>query len=144
MPLEPKPADVSSIPGALKLYQTSSIITGVFLLLLCAEVILKFGLQYELELGGPYGLLVPRDTVTAFNLSTAILIMHGWFYVLYLFADFRLWSLMRWPFTRFLLIALGGVIPTLSFFLEGRVAREVRAWLAARALSDAEGAEARS
>jgi len=144
MPLEPKPADVPSIPGALKLYQTSSIITGVFLLLLCAEVILKFGLQYELELGGPYGLLVPRDTVTAFNLSTAILIMHGWFYVLYLFADFRLWSLMRWPFTRFLLIALGGVIPTLSFFLEGRVAREVRAWLAARALSDAEGAEARS
>ena len=144
MPLEPKPADVPSIPGALKLYQTSSIITGVFLLLLCAEVILKFGFQYELELGGPYGLLVPRDTVTAFNLSTAILIMHGWFYVLYLFADFRLWSLMRWPFTRFLLIALGGVIPTLSFFLEGRVAREVRAWLAARALSDAEGAEARS
>ena len=144
MPLEPKPADVPSIPGALKLYQTSSIITGVFLLLLCAEVILKFGLQYELELGGPYGLLVPRDTVTAFNLSTAILIMHGWFYVLYLFADFRLWSLMRWPFTRFLLIALGGVIPTLSFFLEGRVAREVRAWLAARALSDAEGAEAHS
>jgi len=144
MPLEPRPADVPSIPGALKLYQTSSIITGVFLLLLCAEVILKFGLQYELELGGPYGLLVPRDTVTAFNLSTAILIMHGWFYVLYLFADFRLWSLMRWPFTRFLLIALGGVIPTLSFFLEGRVAREVRAWLAARALSDAEGAEARS
>ena len=144
MPLEPRPADVPSIPGALKLYQTSSIITGVFLLLLCAEVVLKFGFQYELELGGSYGLLVPRDTVTAFNLSTAILIMHGWFYVLYLFADFRLWSLMRWPFTRFLLIALGGVIPTLSFFLEGRVAREVRAWLAARALSDAEGAEARS
>ena len=144
MPLQPKPADVPRIPGALKLYQTSSIITGVFLLLLCAEVILKFGLQTELELGGSAGLFVPRDTVTAFNLSTAILIMHGWFYVLYLFADFRLWSLMRWPFSRFLLIALGGVIPTLSFFLEGRVAREVRAWLAARALSDAEGAEARS
>ena len=144
MPLEPKPADVPSIPGALKLYQTSSIITGVFLLLLCGEVILKFGFQYELELGGTAGLLVPRDTVTAFNLSTAILIMHGWFYVLYLFADFRLWSQMRWPFTRFLLIALGGVIPTLSFFLEGRVAREVRAWLAARALSDAPGAEAQS
>jgi integral membrane protein len=133
MPLEPKPADIPSIPGALRLYQTSSIITGVFLLLLCGEVILKFGLQLELELGGSAGLLVARDTVTAFNLSTAILVMHGWFYVLYLFADFRLWSLMRWSFPRFLLIALGGIIPTLSFFLEARVAREVREWLAAHA-----------
>ena len=52
------------------------------------------------------------------NLSTGILIVHGWFYVVYLFADFRLWSLMRWSFTRFLLIALGGVIPFLSFFVE--------------------------
>ncbi|MGO7983670.1 DUF3817 domain-containing protein, partial [Rhizobium johnstonii] len=53
-------------------------------------------------------------------------------YVVYLFADFRLWSLMRWQFPRFLIIALGGVIPLLSFFLEGRIAREVRAYLASR------------
>jgi integral membrane protein len=69
---------------------------------------------------------------TGINLSTGILIAHGWFYVLYLFSDFRLWSLMRWPFSRFILIALGGVIPTLSFFVEARIAREVRAYLAAR------------
>ena len=37
--------------------------------------------------------------------------VHGWFYVVYLFSDFRLWSLMRWPFTRFICIALGGVVP---------------------------------
>ena len=147
MPLEPKPADIPSIPGALRLYQVSSITTGVFLLLLCVEVILKFVFQYELELGGPNGLLalVPRESVTAFNLSTAILIVHGWFYVLYLFADFRLWSLMRWSFPRFLLIALGGIIPTLSFFLEVRVAREVKAFLAGRdADVSAATAEARS
>jgi hypothetical protein len=63
------------------------------------------------------------------NLSTGILIVHGWFYVVYLFSDFRLWSLMRWPFGRFILIALGGVIPFLSFILEVRIAREVRAYL---------------
>jgi len=122
-------------------------ITGVFLLLLCVEVILKFVFQYEIELGGPNGLLalVPRETVTAFNLSTAILIVHGWFYVLYLFADFRLWSLMRWSFPRFLVIALGGIIPTLSFFLEVRVAREVKTFLAAQnAGVSAATAEARS
>lgn len=135
MPLEPKPADVPRIPGALRLYQVSSIITGVLLLLLCTEMLVKYVFGHELELGGPAGFLalVPRDTVTAVNLSTGILIVHGWFYVLYLFSDFRLWSLMRWPFSRFVLIALGGVIPTLSFFVEVRVAREVRQYLAQRA-----------
>ncbi|MEO6309169.1 MAG: DUF3817 domain-containing protein [Leifsonia sp.] len=134
MPLAPKPADIPRIPGALRLYKVASIITGVFLLLLCAEMLAKYLLGYELELGGMNGFLamVPRDSVTAVNLSTGILMAHGWFYVLYLFADFRLWSLMRWPFSRFVLIALGGVVPTLSFFVEVRVAREVKAFLAAR------------
>ena len=132
MPLDPKPADISRIPGALRLYQVSSIITGVFLLLLCAEVYAKFVLGYDLEMNGSEGFLafVPRDTVVAINLSTIILIVHGWFYVLYLFADFRLWSLMRWPLTRFVLIALGGIIPTLSFFLEGPMTRRVKRSLA--------------
>ena len=48
---------------------------------------------------------------------------------MYLFSDFRLWSLMRWPFTRFIIIALGGVVPFLSFILEARIGREVRAYL---------------
>ena len=132
MSLDPKPADISRIPGALRLYQVSSIITGVFLLLLCGEVYAKFVLGYELEMNGTEGFLafVPRDTVAAINLSTIILIVHGWFYVLYLFADFRLWSLMRWPFARFVLIALGGIIPLLSFFLEGPMTRRVKRSLA--------------
>src|SRR6186997_740937 len=123
MPLEPKPADLPRIPGALRLYQVSSIITGVLLLLLCAEVVAKYFFGTELEGGGPNGLLalVPEGTVTAVNLSTGLLIVHGWFYVLYLFADFRLWSIMRWPFLTFLVIALGGIIPFLSFFLEVKV-----------------------
>ncbi len=138
------------IPGALRLYQVSSVITGVLLLLLCVEMIVKYQFGHELELGGPNGFLalVPRETVTAVNLSTGILIVHGWFYVLYLFSDFRLWSLMRWPFTRFVLIALGGVVPTLSFFVEVRMSKEVRQYLAAReagaASATAEPAQARS
>ncbi|MCU1443013.1 MAG: hypothetical protein JWQ59_1163 [Cryobacterium sp.] len=132
MPLEPKPADIPSIPGALRLYQVASVITGVFLLLLCAEMIIKYAFGYEIELGGAFGFLalVPSGTATAVNLSTGILIAHGWFYVLYLFSDFRLWTLMRWPFSRFILIALGGVVPTLSFFVEARMARDVKAFLA--------------
>jgi integral membrane protein len=134
MPLEPKLADLPRIRGALRLYQVASIITGVMLLLLCAEMIMKYAFGLELELGGPHGFLafVPVDTAVAVNLSTGILIAHGWFYVLYLFSDFRLWSLMRWRFPRFILIALGGIIPFLSFFLEARIGREVRAYLASR------------
>jgi integral membrane protein len=134
MPLEPKLADLPRIRGALKFYQVAAIITGVLLLALCAEMIMKYAFGLELELGGPQGFLafVPVDSVTAVNLSTGILIVHGWFYVVYLFSDFRLWSLMRWPFGRFILIALGGVIPFLSFILEVRIAREVRAYLARR------------
>jgi hypothetical protein len=60
----------------------------------------------------------------------------------YLFSDFRLWSLMRWPFWRFVLIALGGVIPFLSFILEVRVAREVRAYLDRRESEAASAAPA--
>lgn len=140
MQLEPKAADIPKIPGALRLYQVSSIITGVFLLLLCTEMLVKYGFGYELELGGPHGLLalVPAGTVVAVNLSTGILIAHGWFYVLYLFSDFQLWTIMRWPFTRFLLIALGGVVPTLSFVVEVPTARTVRKYLSDRAAAEAE------
>jgi len=140
MPLEPKPADLPRIPGALRLYQVSSIITGVLLLLLCAEVIAKYFFGTELEGGGPNGLLalVPEGTVTAVNLSTGLLIVHGWFYVLYLFADFRLWSIMRWPFLTFLVIALGGIIPFLSFFLEVKVGQRVKAYLAAHPVAPIE------
>ena len=134
MPLEPKTSDFPRIRGALKFYQIASVITGVLLLLLCAEMILKYGFHIELELAGSAGFLafVPEGTVTGVNLSTGILMVHGWFYVVYLFSDFRLWSLMRWSFGRFVLIALGGVIPFLSFIVEVRIARSVREYLASR------------
>jgi hypothetical protein len=61
-----------------------------------------------------------------------ILIAHGWFYVVYLFSCFRIWSLMRWHFPRLLVLASGGVIPLLSFFMEARVAREVKTYLRER------------
>lgn len=129
MPLQPKTSDLPRIRGALKFYRVTAYATGALLLLLVFEVVFKYTpLQLEMELGGPNGFfaLVPVDTVTAFNLSTAILIAHGWLYVVYLFADFRLWSIMRWPFSRFLAIAAGGVVPFLSFIVEHYITRRTR------------------
>lgn len=129
MTLTPKSADIPRIRGALKFYRIFAYVTGALLLLLVFEMVFKYTpLQLEMEIGGAFGFfaLVPIDTVTAFNLSTAILIAHGWLYVVYLFADFRLWSLMRWPFTQFLAIAAGGVVPFLSFIVEHFITAQVR------------------
>lgn len=161
---EPKVATFPAIRGALKFYQIASIITGVMLLLLLAEMVLKYS-PIHLELfaggsGGPLwfaGVLAGADCewwslfapwtnsceMTSLgdgvNLSLFILVAHGWFYVVYLFACFRIWSMMRWPFLRFITLALGGVVPLLSFIMEARVAREVKTYLATR---EAEAASA--
>lgn len=132
MPLGPRPEDVSRIRRTISVYKVSSIITGTFLLLLCLMMVLRYGFGVDIELGGPYGVLAltPKDLIAGINLSTVILIVHGWLYVLYLGCDFVLWRLIRWPFGRFLFIALGGVIPLLSFFLERRVPRQAEAAIA--------------
>ena len=133
MPLKPKTSDIPRIPGVLRFYRVSAYVTGILLLLLVIEVFLKYTpIQREMELGGPNGFIafVPDGTVRAVNLSTGILIAHGWLYVVYLVADFRLWSIMRWPFTRFIAIALGGVIPFLSFIVEHFITRRARLELA--------------
>jgi integral membrane protein len=133
MALRPRLSDIPKIRGAVKWYRASAYVTGTLLLLLVLEMVLKYTpIQREIELGGTQGVLalVPDGTVRAVNLSTGILIAHGWLYVVYLFADFRLWSFMRWPFMRFIQIALGGVIPFLSFIVEHFITRRVHAELA--------------
>jgi len=113
-------AQVERVSTALTWFTRAANVTGVLLLLLAIEIIAKYGFGRELEMLGPQGFLafVPNDTVQAINLSSAILIAHGWFYVVYLFTCFRVWSLVRWPFWRFLWLASGGLFPVFSFFLE--------------------------
>lgn len=134
MPLEPKLSDFPRIRRSLKLYEIAAAITGVLLLLLVFEMVLKYAFGLEIELFGAYGLVafVPTDSVQAINGSTGLLIVHGWFYVIYLLACFDLWSKMRWQFPRFIILALGGIVPFLSFILEARYARQVHAYLSAR------------
>ncbi|RGE24412.1 DUF3817 domain-containing protein [Leucobacter sp. wl10] len=142
MQLQPKPSDYPRIRKALGFYKVTSVITGVMLLLLCAVMVMKYAFNVQLFLFTPDGFasfypLAPEGLESefqaeGFDLFRAILIAHGWFYVVYLVSDFMLWSPMRWHFARFLVIALGGVIPFMSFFLEARIVREVTAFLDAR------------
>ncbi len=142
MQLQPKPADYPRIRKALSFYKVTSMITGVMLLLLCAVMVMKYAFGVQLYLFTPDGFAhfyaIAPEGVEAdfqpqgFDLFKAILIAHGWFYVIYLVSDFLLWSPMRWNFWRFILIALGGVIPFMSFILEARIVREVTGFLDAR------------
>jgi hypothetical protein len=136
---KPKAETIPLINNALKVYRVCAYITGTFLLLLVVEMVLKYVFFYEVELGGPNGFVTlvnyfpslgKSPGLTGINLSIGILIVHGWFYVVYLLADFTLWSRMRWPFAMFILIALGGVVPFLSFIAEHFVARRARRELA--------------
>jgi len=133
MALKPKLSNLPRITSALRLYRVTSIVTGAFLLLLVLMMVFRYGFGVDIELNGPEGFLAltPKDLIEGINLSTIILIVHGWFYVVYLYSDFRLWSLMRWTFPRFILIALGGVVPFLSFIVERRVHRQTVAELEA-------------
>lgn len=127
MPLAPRPIDIPKIPRALKFYQVCSFITGTFLLLLVVEMVLRYGFGYYVELAGPYGLvwLVPHEEVTAVNLSIVVVTIHGWLYVVYLISSYLIWTYMRWTYVRLFVLALGGIIPLLSFFLEAKYTRRV-------------------
>ncbi len=125
----------AQIRSALSFYRVLAYLTGVMLLLVVVEMVAKYGFDSEIVAGGGAFIQflpeVVAETAGGFNLSTAVLIVHGWLYVLYLIADFRLWQFMRWPFSRFVLIALGGVVPLLSFFVERRIHRQAEADLQA-------------
>jgi integral membrane protein len=83
-------------------------VTGGFLLLLCVEMVLKYG----------------------FNSGEAVLgdwiaFVHGWIYILYLMTVIDLWSTLRWPLGRLAQLVLAGVVPVVSFIAERKVTAEV-------------------
>ena len=127
MPTEPNLRE--TVTKLLRLYRFAANLTGIFLIVITVLYVIRLATSTDLFLAGPHGFLwfetftlVDGDRVglptTGINLTTIILIVHGWLYVLYLYTDFRLWSLLRWSLGRFLLIAAGGVVPFLSFFAE--------------------------
>lgn len=132
MPIGPRPSDVPRIRKTLAVYKVSSFVTGFFLLALVVMMVTRYGFGVDIELNGAKGLLglTPKEQIEGINLSTVILVVHGWFYVLYVACDFVLWRLLRFSFGRFLFIALGGVIPLLSFYFERTVPGFVEARLA--------------
>jgi len=98
--------------ASLKRYRVMAWITGVMLLVLCVEMILKYVLQLP-------GFNVEGDPRN--DAARIIAMVHGWVYVVYLVTAFDLWSKLRWRLQRFVAMAAAGVVPVMSFVLERRV-----------------------
>jgi len=135
MPLAIRPADIPRLRTAVKVYKVSSVITGTFLLLVVLMMVLRYGFGVDIAWSPAGGFdLQPQaliKTAGLTNISLILLTAHGWLYVLYLACDFVMWRLSRYSFLRFLFIALGGIVPLLSFFLERRVPRDIERRIAA-------------
>jgi integral membrane protein len=110
----PRPATVTPIPvrepakarAALGRYRVMAWITGVMLLVLVVEMLLKYVLD------------APGSVVRWIEW---VPFAHGWIYVVYLVTVLDLWSKMRWGFGRLVAMVLAGVVPVLSFVVERRV-----------------------
>src|ERR1700712_5558520 len=97
-----RPIDVPRIRLTLRIYRVSAVVTGIFLLGLCLMMVFRYGFGFDIGYTSAYGIqLTPREVIEdqgGTDISTLLLIAHGWFYVLYLGLDFILWRLMRFSF----------------------------------------------
>jgi len=114
---------IATTRGALARYRVLALVTGVFLLVLCAEMIVKYVVR------------APDDLMTWI---AWIPFAHGWIYVVYLVTVVDLWVRMRWGVGRLATMVLAGVVPVMSFVVEKTVHAEASALLdgAERALAD--------
>ncbi|MGO1571354.1 MAG: DUF3817 domain-containing protein [Canibacter sp.] len=146
MVLKPRPETFPKIRRNLKLFTIASIITGIMLFGLYVVAGIRWGMNSDIWLfteNGiaqlvqlpPEGIELDFTPENGFNFTVIFLIVHGWFYVVYLLAAFALWSPMRWPFWRFLVIAIAGTLIIVSFIVEWWVVRDVK-----RTLSEADSA----
>ena len=99
-------APTAKIRGALLRYRVLAWITGVWLLMLVAQMIARYGFDDE------------RFVWVGFA--------HGWIYFIYLIFTVDLSIKVRWPLGKLVATAIAGTIPFLSFYFEHVRTREVK------------------
>ena len=103
------------LAGRLTRFRVMALVTGSFLLIVFLGL-----LRYLPGVSAPQWLEAVLGIVAQ---------MHGLIYMIYLVVCYMLWSATKWKMRRLLVMALGGIVPLLSFFLERRITREVAASL---------------
>lgn len=105
---QPDAESLKKIKSALLRFRVMAYATGVWLLVLTAEMIIKYGFGYT-------------------DLPGWIAQVHGLFYILYLVFTLDLAIKVRWQGARIILTMLAGTVPFLSFYVEHIRTKQVRA-----------------
>ncbi|NMM87523.1 hypothetical protein B2J88_24745 [Rhodococcus sp. SRB_17] len=100
-------AKQTKVRSALLRYRVLAYATGIWLLVLTAEVVAKYIFGVE-------------------NLPTWIAVVHGWVYFVYLIVTLDLAVKVRWPAMRTVGTLLAGTIPFLSFYVEHKRTVQVK------------------
>jgi integral membrane protein len=101
-------SDTSKLRTALRAYRVMAWATGIWLIALCYEVIVKYVVQVE-------------------NPPSWIGVVHGWVYFVYLLATLNLAVKVRWPIGKTIGTLLAGTIPLLGIILEHYRTKQIKA-----------------
>jgi integral membrane protein len=102
----PPTTPIDKIRKALLGYRIMAWTTGVWLILLCGEIVAHY----------VYGQQI-RWVAT----------VHGWVYFVYLLATFNLAIKVRWPIVKTIGVLLAGTIPLLGVIVEHYQTRDIKA-----------------
>ena len=105
----PEASQRESVRKALPGYRVMAWTTGVWLILLCAEMVLK----YIVKVDWPFLWLVAP--------------IHGWIYFIYLLFTANLAVKVRWPIAKTIGVLLAGTIPLLGIVVEHFQTRNIKA-----------------
>ena len=100
--------------GLFKTYRVLALVVGVLLVVGTIGSALKYGLSDGSALDR-----LGEDL-------TPVWLVHGWIYMVYVVVAFVLTQRAGWPLTRFLLMMVAGLVPGLIFWVERRVAAQLR------------------
>ena len=100
-------APIEKIRSALTGYRVMAWLTGIWLIALCYEIILKYVVKVD-------------------NPPSWIGVVHGWVYFVYLLFTANLAVKVRWPIAKTIGVLLSGTIPLLGIIVEQVQTREIK------------------
>jgi integral membrane protein len=92
-------APIDKIKSALTAYRVMAWATGIWLIALCYEIVVKYVVQVE-------------------NPPSWIGVVHGWVYFVYLLCTANLAVKVRWPIAKTIGVLLAGTVPLLGIIVE--------------------------
>ena len=100
-------APIEKIRTALTRYRAMAWLTGIWLIALCYEIILKYVVKVD-------------------HPPSWIGVVHGWVYFVYLLCTANLAVKVRWPIAKTIGVLLAGTIPLLGIIVEQVQTREIK------------------